>query len=162
MSGERQRTFRRFCGSAVILVAVAIAGCGSADDSGTGESAESGEVDVFDLDVGDCLADFQDATELDTIEASPCSEPHSDEIYAAGSIDGFDEFPGSEAIEAAARRICLAEYEAFVGRSYEDSVLDISYLVPTEDSWADDDRRVLCTIFDPLDEVTGSLRGAER
>jgi Septum formation len=144
------------------MVATIIAvGCAPERDEATGGLSESG-TEVRDLQVGDCLADFEEATQASGVQPAPCSEPHSDEIYAAGSIDGFDEFPGSDAIEAAARRICLAEYEAFVGRSYQDSVLDISYLVPTEHSWADDDRQVLCTIFDPLDEVTGSLRGAER
>ena len=86
MSGATPGRVIAALASLASLVAVAIAGCGSDDDAGTGESAESGDVDVFDLDVGDCLADFQDATELDTIEASPCSEPHSDEIFASGSI----------------------------------------------------------------------------
>jgi hypothetical protein len=144
-----------------MVATIITVGCAPARDEATGGLSESG-TEVRDLQVGDCLADFEEAMQASGVQPAPCSEPHSDEIYAAGSIDGFDEFPGSAAIEAAARRICLAEYEAFVGRSYEDSVLDISYLVPTEDSWADDDRRVLCTIFDPLDEVTGSLRGAER
>ena len=161
MSGERQRTFRRVCGSAVILVAVAIAGCGSDDDAGTGASAESGDVDVFDLDVGDCLADFQDATELDTIEASPCSEPHSDEIFASGSIpDGT--FPGMEIVEATAQNLCIAQFDEFVGISYEDSVLDVGFLTPTEQSWNDGDRAVLCTVYDPAEEISGSLRGAQR
>ena len=161
MSGERQRTFRRFCGSAVILVAVAIAGCGSDGDPGTGESAESGDVDVFDLDIGDCLADFQDATELDTIEASPCSEPHSDEIFASGSIpDGA--FPGMDIVEATAQKLCIAQFDEFVGKSYEDSVLDVGFLTPTEQSWNDGDRAVLCTVYDPAEEISGSLRGAQR
>ncbi len=145
-----------------MVAAVAIIGCAPERDDETGELAESGDVGVFDLKVGDCLADFQDATELSRIQASPCSEPHSDEIYAEGAIPDADTFPGSEAIEATAQDICLAEYEGFVGLAYDDSVLDIGYLTPTEDSWANGDREVLCTIFDPLEEVTGSLRGAER
>jgi len=145
-----------------IVAIVAIVGCAPERDEETGQLAESGDVGVFELKVGDCLADFQDATELSSIEASPCDEPHSDEIYAAGAIPDGAEFPGAKAIEAAAEDICLAEYAAFVGLPYDESVLDIGYLTPTEDSWADGDREVLCTIFDPLEEVTGSLRGAKR
>jgi Septum formation len=157
------RTAHRSRRYVLVFVAVtAIVGCGSGRDAEPGQAAESGDVDVFDLDVGDCLADFKDAAEWSSIEASPCSEPHSDEIYAKGEIPDTDEYPGKQAIETAAQDICLSHYEAFVGLRYDDSVLDIGYLTPTEDSWAEGDRTVLCTIFDPLEEVTGSLRGAER
>ena len=140
---------------------MAIAGCGSGGGEETGESDRSGDVDVFDLEVGVCLADFQDATELETIEASSCSEPHSDEIFASGSIpDG--NFPGMDVVEAKAQDMCIAEFDDFVGISYEDSVLDVGYLTPTEESWNDGDRDVLCTVYDPAEEISGSLRCAGR
>jgi hypothetical protein len=157
------RIAHRLRGHLLVIVAVmAVVGCGSERDGAAGKSTESGDVDVSELDVGDCLADFTDATQLSSIEASPCSEPHSDEIYATGEIPDGDEYPGRTAVESAAQDICLSHYEAFVGLPYEDSVFDIGYLAPTKDSWAEKDRAVLCTIFDPLEEVTGSLRGAER
>ena len=140
---------------------MAIAGCGSGGGEETGESDRSGDVDVFDLEVGVCLADFQDATELETIEASSCSEPHSDEIFASGSIPD-DNFPGMDVVEAKAQDMCIAEFDDFVGISYEDSVLDVGYLTPTEESWNDGDRDVLCTVYDPAEEISGSLRGAKR
>ena len=161
MSLRRHRTVRRFCGSALVVIAVAIAGCAPDRDEETGESAVSGERDVFDLEVGNCLADFQDATELETVEASPCSEPHSDEIFAAHSIPDGD-FPGMDAVEATARNLCIAEFDEFVGKPYEDSVLGVGFLTPTEQSWNDGDRNVLCTIYDPAEEISGSLRGAKR
>jgi hypothetical protein len=161
LSSCQQHRYLLAVGSAVAVVAtISIVGCAQDRDEETG--AESAEVDVFDLQVGDCLADFQDATALSRVTASPCSEPHSDEIYASGAITDEDEFPGAEAIQSAAEDICIAEYAEFVGLPYEDSVLDIGYLTPTEESWATGDREVLCTIFDPAEEVTGSLRGAER
>jgi hypothetical protein len=152
-------------GSAIaIIAAVAVVGCAPERNEETGELAEAGDVGAFQLEVGDCLADFQDGTELSSVEALPCSEPHSDEIYASGSIPNGDDFPGPEAVETAAREICLAEYEEFVGLPYDDSVLDIGYLKPTEESWADGNREVLCTIFDPAAaaEVSGSLHGVKR
>jgi hypothetical protein len=161
MSFRRQPTVGRFGGWALLVIALAISGCAPERNEETGELAESGERDVFDLQVGDCLADFEDAKELASIEAPPCSEPHSDEIFASGSIRNGD-FPGMEAVEAAAKDICLEEFDEFVGIPYEDSVLDVGYLTPTEQSWNDGDRAVLCTVFDPAEEVTGSLRDAER
>ena len=162
MSPRRHRTVRRFCGSAlVVVVVVANAGCAPDRDEETGGSHDSGDVGVFDLKVGNCLADFQDATELATVEASSCAEPHSDEIFASPSIPDGD-FPGMEAVEATAQNLCIAEFDEFVGIPYEDSVLDVGFLTPTEQSWNDGDRNVLCTIYDPAEEISGSLRGAER
>jgi len=48
-------------------------------------SVETGEVDVFDLEVGDCLLDSPPGggEVIFTVETVPCSEPHSMEIYAA-------------------------------------------------------------------------------
>jgi hypothetical protein len=152
-------------GSTIAIMAlIAVVGCAPERDEETGELAEAGDIGVFQLEVGDCLADFQDGTELSSVDALPCSEPHSDEIYASGRIPDGDDFPGPQALEAAARELCLSEYADFVGLPYDDSVLDIGYLKPTEESWADGDREVLCTIFDPAaaEEVTGSLRGAKR
>jgi hypothetical protein len=164
MSSPRRRALLRpgRRSALAVVAAVMIIGCAPERNEETGELAEPGDLGVFDLKVGDCLAEFTDGAELSSIEAAPCSEPHSDEIYAEGTVPDVDEFPGTKAVEAAAQDICLADYEAFVGRSYDRSVLDIGYLTPTEDSWADGDRAVLCTIFDPLEEVTGSLRGSER
>jgi hypothetical protein len=146
-----------------MVATIITVGCAPARDEATGGLSESG-TEVRDLQVGDCLADFEEAMQASGVQPAPCSEPHSDEIYASGRIPDGDDFPGPEAVETAARGICLREYEDFVGLPYEDSVLDIGYLQPTEESWADGDREVLCTIFDPVAaaEVTGSLRSAKR
>jgi hypothetical protein len=138
----------------------AVVSCAAGADN-PDELDELGDVSGDELTVGHCLAEFPDAAVLASIEPLPCSERHSDEIYASGSLaDGA--YPGTSAVEVAARDLCLAEFEAFVGIPYDDSVLDIGYLTPTESAWTDGDRKVLCTIFDPAEEVTGSLRSAER
>jgi hypothetical protein len=61
------------------------------------ETAEpgAGEVAFFDLEVGDCLADLM-ATRRErffTVETVPCSQPHSEEIYAVVPLPEGD-FPG--------------------------------------------------------------------
>jgi Septum formation len=161
MSPRHQRTIH-LCGLTLALAAlVPIAGCAPAREGETGELVQSGEIAVSDLEVGTCLANVPDAASAADLEALPCSEPHSDEIYASGTLSEAA-FPGVAAVEAAARDICLAEFEGFVGIPYDDSVLDIAYLAPTEDGWRSGDRAVLCTIFDPAEEVSGSLRGVER
>lgn len=38
--------------------------------------------------------------------------------------------------------------DAFVGRDYESSSLDIMTLFPTIESWAQNDREVICAVYD--------------
>jgi hypothetical protein len=70
--------------------------------------------------------------------------------------------PGVEAISAQAEEICIAEFEGFVGLSYAESVLEFNYLAPEETEWDAGGRALLCSVYDPAGEVSGSLRGVER
>jgi hypothetical protein len=120
------------------------------------------EVDVFDLKVRDCLADSTPrAEEVSSVQSVPCSEPHSEEIYAAVTLPEGD-YPGTEAMDAQADELCAAEFESFVGLPYEESVLYLTYLTPTRESWSEGDREVVCSVYDPAGEVSGSLRGVKR
>ena len=125
--------------------------------------AEGVEVDVFKLEVGDCFIEPQDAEEelIYSVQVVPCSEPHSDEIFALVPLPDGD-FPGLDAIDSQAEELCKAEFEGFVGLSYKESDLDFWVITPTEEGWRAGDREVLCNIYDPDGNVSGSLRSAER
>ena len=70
--------------------------------------------------------------------------------------------PDQTGIETVVQDQCLPAFQAFVGLAYQDSVLEVSYLAPTQDSWDAGDRELLCLIYDPSGDVTGSLAGANR
>jgi Septum formation len=118
------------------------------------------EVDAYKLEVGDCFAEVPEG-ELVTVPVVPCAEPHIYEVYAQLMIPEGD-YPGDDAVFEQTDELCIAEFEPFVGLSYEESVLDVFYLSPTEESWLDGDRAVTCSIYDPGEDVSGSLRGVER
>ena len=144
------------------VAALALFGCSSDPerDEETGELAESGDVDVFDLEVGDCLGEETGDGEIESLEAAPCSEPHSEEIFAALTVPDGD-YPGQDALDAEAEG-CLEEFAEFVGMPYEQSVLEINYMTPTEESWSMGDRELLCTVYDPDADTTGTLQNANR
>jgi hypothetical protein len=124
----------------------------------------AGEVDVFDLKVRDCLADSMPTggEEVFTVETVPCSEPHSEEIYAVVPLPEGD-FPGDEAVAVQADKVCNAEFESFVGLPYQESVLYYNSLYPSdEQTWNGVFREVVCSVYDPDGEVSGSLRGVQR
>lgn len=148
-----------------MVAAVTLLGCTDEPkrDEETGELAEPVEVDVSILAVGDCVADAppEDGEEISSIEAMPCSEPHGDEVFATTTVPDGD-YPGQNAVYTQAREECTAMFEDFVGLPYEESVLDISFFGPTEESWAAGSREILCTVYDPAGETTGTLRNTNR
>jgi hypothetical protein len=126
--------------------------------------AEAEEISVFKLAVGDCFNGPQEGAEeelISTVPVVPCSEPHSDEVYALVNLPD-SEFPGQDGIYAQGDELCVAEFEGFVGLSYRESALDYWLIAPDEEGWRAGDREVVCNIYDPAGNVTGTLSGADR
>lgn len=155
--------------AALVLVAsLTLSGCGAISgffggavrDDETGEISEGGEIDVFSIAVGDCLASAPDG-EVQSVQVVPCSDEHEGEVFHDFELPDGD-FPGDEAIETAAYEGCDPAFEEFVGLTYDESTLDYSYYAPTTESWAEGDRLISCIISDPAGTVTGSLSGAAR
>lgn len=148
------------------LGALTLTGCSLFDsdpprDPDTGELLEPAELDVFELQVGDCLDEFAEGTDVSTVQAVPCSAPHSDEVYMSAQMED-GEFPGAEEAREFAEQACADGFAEFVGIPWTDSELDFGFFNPTEASWSDGDREVLCTITDPMSNITGSLADVNR
>lgn len=166
------RTRTRLAAAGILLVAgLALSGCSAIQgifggpsvsrDADTQEVTEAGTADVFTMRVGDCYDD-QSADEVSDVPAVPCADPHDNEAYFQFSMDG-DEWPGDDAITAAADEQCTPEFEKFVGIAYADSVLDWYPITPTQGSWEElGDRVVICSIYEPSTKVQGSLAGVAR
>jgi hypothetical protein len=133
-------------------------------DESSGEIVESSDADVFSLRVGDCMVDTlsDELAEVSSVPTVPCSEPHDSEAFASTAMpDG--EYPGDDAVIEAADTYCYDEFATFVGMSYDESVLEMSSLFPTQQSWdLDDDREILCLVVSADGQVTGTLAGAAR
>lgn len=126
----------------------------------SGQVTESANVDVFSVKLGDCMLDTGSGTLTDA-NILPCTDPHDQEVYYEITMpDG--EFADTD-IDAASQECIGDAYTSFVGVGYQDSALDVTTLVPTKDSWEQNNDRVIqCIIFDPAGQTTGSLAGAAR
>lgn len=146
------------------ICGLALAACSAAeperDASGVITQSVEG-ADVFALVVGDCTGDIAEGGVLTELDAVPCTEPHEAEAYASIDMDEGD-YPGDETVQAQADEACLAEFETFVGLPYDDSELFSTYLTPTEESWAEGDREILCFVYEEGGGTTGSLVDAAR
>ena len=153
--------------AAVVVVAASIllAGCTALGGAGGAPSpTPTGppEVDVLDLDVGDCLQTGDARRVTKTVPVVDCDAPHDSEAYALIEITG-DDFPGAEVVSDRAVAECTAEFTTFIGLDYATSTLDFAYYYPTPTSWELGDHEILCLAIDPKAEtVTGSLAGVAR
>jgi hypothetical protein len=58
---------------------------------------------------------------------------------------------------------CLPAFEDYVGLSYQESTLDVTWFQPTEEGWNDGDHTVQCAVYDPARaELTEAVRNAAR
>ena len=129
------------------------------DQSGT--IVGEGNIDAFQIRVGDCFNDPSSLSDqVHDLPGVPCTEPHDNEAYAVFDLS-LDNYPEGDAIADLAYESCRDRFESFVGRDYDSSALDIFSIYPSFESWGQDDREVICAVFD-VDEnkLVGSARGS--
>lgn len=131
-----------------------------ADRDSSGAIVGEGTVDAFNMQVGDCFNDtgtYDD--EITSVPGVPCSEPHDNEAFAVFDIS-LPEYPSEDAMGEIAYNSCVERFEAFVGRDYESSSLEVTTMYPTQGSWNQDDREIVCAIYS-MDTVklVGSAKG---
>ncbi len=121
-------------------------------------------VSVWKLEVGDCLySDPSEDEEGAAVEVIDCSQPHFGEDYAHFDLADTPTYPGDDEVDTAGEDGCIARFDDFADLDFDDSDVDFIYSTPTEDTWPDGDREVICIIDDPGDDqITGTLQGAGR
>ncbi len=122
-----------------------------ADRGADGQIATAGDLNVMDLQVGDCFDDPEDNPEtIFSLDAVPCDLPHDNEIIASISVATTfgPDYPGVTALEDHAFERCIGStFIEYVGIDYFDSVLDIIAITPTQESWSQGDRELLCAAY---------------
>ncbi|MBA3531902.1 MAG: septum formation family protein [Ardenticatenales bacterium] len=127
------------------------------------DTDDSGDISAFEVEVGDCFGDpGQD--DVSTLEAVPCDQPHDNEAYHLADYPAGpnEPFPGEEEIDTFAEEACVTAFEEYVGLSFQESVFQVTYLQPTEETWEDGDREVVCTLYSDEGPLEGSMKGSNR
>lgn len=130
-------------------LSLALGACGGGDG-----------VSVFGLEVGDCFDD-PDGQTVEEVPAVDCGEPHDNEVFAlvAHPATPDEGFPGRDAVVATAEELCAGPFEEYVGRSYEESRLYLFPITPSQETWADGDREIVCALYE---QDEGKMRGSRR
>ena len=142
-----------------ILLTLSSLGCSPAERGETGEIESAGSVDAFTIRVGDCFNDQSTMSgEVSDVPGVPCEEPHDNEVYATFGLPP-GAWPGEDQVTELSDEGCLDRFESAIGATYEESVLVVTTLFPTEASWdRRKDREVVCIAYHmDLDKLTGSV-----
>ena len=121
--------------------------------AGIGRTVAIGEVQVqqcFDADL--------DGDSLRMARIADCAVPHTGEAYAKvkATLTGLT---AAQKVTASTQQ-CATAFEAFVGKPYERSELDMYYVVLEDRAVADGN--VLCMVGKPGEQLSGSMRGSQR
>ena len=114
---------------------------------------------VDDLAVGEC---FDDGNAEDEVVRLPCKVAHDGEIIGVVTLPEGP-YPGDNGVDKAADRACTHDFTKYVGKSFDDSELDLDYWTPTEPLWNDDDRLVMCAAYGYAHaKLTGTIKNSHR
>lgn len=115
---------------------------------------------AFELETGQCLNE-PESDEVVNVEVVECTELHDLEVYQVADLPDQDFDEG--AIDSQSFDMCLETFDGFIGTPYIDSEFEIYYLIPSEESWADGDREVVCAVYDLTnDKTAGSAENSSR
>lgn len=160
---HRSRSLTFLCIGAA-LVSLGLSACfpvslrprsSSGGSSGGYSGGSSGPTSsVLDLYVGQCIQDPGEGTVYD-VENAVCTTEHWGEVYHVMTITS-SQMPSEDDMNDMASDACVDAFEAYVGRPYDESDLDFTWYVPSQESWAEGDRTIQCiairTDGDPLDQ----------
>ncbi|QPK81096.1 septum formation family protein [Schaalia sp. ZJ405] len=100
---------------------------------------------VMKLSAGDCIELPQDSTAV-TVDVRSCTSDHNAEVSKIVSVKDDGEFPGDAVLNERAEKECVDSFEDYVGTPYVTSALDVTWLIPTKNSWEQNDRSIVCLV----------------
>ena len=123
---------------------------------------------VFDIKVGDCLAnqdDLGNGSQVTDVPTVPCSQPHAYEVFYEYTVQDAATYPGDSVVSKDAEAQCSGQaFTEFIGHDWNNTALGVTWLYPTEGSWKNGDRLVSCMVYeegaDTGNPTTGSLKGS--
>jgi hypothetical protein len=124
-------------------------------------------------EIGDCydrrkVPGANGATkQQDIVLKLECGLPHQNEVFAIVELPKPDPkpdpkestFPSPEELRKFGKTECPKKYEAYVGRAYELSKLEIGYILPVQETWPSN-RKLACYVYDAANRrLQGSVKG---
>lgn len=122
------------------------------------------------IEAGDCFNEYVYRDRTDFLQQITtivgCNGPHDREAYFRTDYpaDEGEPAPPDETLRRWGVAQCLDQFESFVGLEYVLSLLEIGVIVPTFESWTDNnDRGIICYVYpdEPGRRLKSSVRDSE-
>jgi hypothetical protein len=119
----------------------------------------SSQVDVAQMVTGDCLGEpiGWGGEAIYEVTVVACSAPHAEEVIAS-QPSAATVFPGDEALEVEVDDWCFGAADAAMPPDHWDDGGYYTWLVPSEESWSEGDRELVCLLGNELNQISGSYR----
>jgi hypothetical protein len=141
----------------------------AAQAGATSEPVDANRRTVLSVDLrpGDCIANPlpDEVVSIVAVDVVDCGTPHDIEVIAlvVHPADERADYPGDNALIQHADAACLDRFEGWVGRSYAESALAVSYMWPQSKGWAQGDRTIICiTALPDGEQLVGTVRNSGR
>lgn len=123
---------------------------------------------ITEVEDGSCFDTHSEASSLTrAVWMLPCTEAHDYEAYSTFDYEGPEvayrqpAYPGENVIRDQAEQRCYEGFEPFVGIRWTISNLDIRTWWPSENSWTEGDRRIICAVTSTdRSALTGTQKGS--
>jgi len=127
--------------------------------STTGQVTGKGHVSVFSLRAGDCLQNppaSQAGLRVTQVTAVPCATAHDAQVYAQFHATG-NSHPGQAGLARESSHGCAARAAASLDKSKITSTMQLQFIYPDAQAWANGRRTISCLIVDSTPDLTSSL-----
>ena len=106
--------------------------------------------------VGDCWSDLPSGNRVSRVNTTSCDRPHRGEVVGVLTMpDGS--FPAQTVFQDYKQK-CRDALASYASTAADDSTVDLAVMPPSEDSWKQGDRDMVC-IATFSSQRTGSIKG---
>jgi serine/threonine protein kinase len=121
-------------------------------------TAPSTAISATELQVGDCLNDLTNSTDVSSLPSVDCAQPHQGEVFAVFDLPPGP-YPGADGVDDLVSKGCNARLAEYSPGAPSDDAVGLFSVYPLEQNWERGDREVVCIAKATSGTTTGSIKG---
>lgn len=125
--------------------------------SSTGQVTRQGQLPIYSLKVGDCFDNPTTATNVHSVTATLCAQPHNAQVYSEFLLKGSNfSYPGLSKVIRLAQDGCNDRIGT-IDKAKTNNSMTVHIIFPPEAAWISGRRTVTCLVFDQAGNMTSSV-----
>jgi hypothetical protein len=139
----------------IVLISLGVAGSHQAQRSANGQINKGGSLSVLALKSGDCFVYPSDQSQINSVTAIPCGQPHDAQVFAQFNLTGSSSSYPSNMTQLASNG-CQSR-TASLNKSLLTDAMSMKIVYPQNASWVTGNRTVNCVMYSPSNLSTSLL-----